>query len=572
MTDEERIDLLTEIANTDPDPMERSTAHRMLANLGAPLVGPGTEPMPRPAPKSTQPAERNVLQRLGDAMPDVGEIGRDVASGVNRFVNTATLGGYNAIMDPLSRASGVPLVPNRDERDRFQRENQALSMGIDVGASAVGAPSALGKAVAGPIGAVASRLGRIAGPVAGGGATGAVTGGLTSGSIAAGDGRSVDDVLDAAKSGAMVGGALGTVAGAAQSGQNILRRDAKVDRYLTARDQGKYAADPDLKASNDAQYMQVASKGLQRIARQTNARMDEATARRGLEEARLAMEGGRVDTSKVVQRLREIRDAQILENGEVNNPAVHKLADEYLRKLAPKEVAGAGYLGGYKRGEGGNKASELLSVRKTLRDVADFDGQRTPESGAAREVYEKINDAMPDNVRQSDAAYASEIEPLKRINDIMFGKDKARVLTDAGQVIDDGPVMQGRAVDEKAGILKLARVANDTQPGYASQSHFDEIAKLDPTIGNVLDDVRTADAYRDTRFGLPLDRSMGGITGFIGHNLRALGSRPANSALQGAKVPAQAMSRVPMSITDAYEERKRRAEEIINKYLQEMKQ
>lgn len=573
------------------DPILASKAKGYLAQLGDPMEGPGTQPMPEPqgpapAPPAPQRSERaepflerirrdNPIRRadeflykkagqLGQMLGIVGgdestldaehaemadNPGKTLANLTNRVANTVTAGAYNALLDPISRTTGVPFVPPLEERDRFASEHPFMTGATDAVAGSMGAPVRVAGAVAGPVAKVTDKLGGLLGPIAQGAATGAATGGIVSGTTALGDGRPLDEVIDRTTAGMKYGGGFGAGAGAFRSGSNAIAGAKKIKTYLDAKNRGEYEVRPELKAKGDDDLADVAIKARGEIAKRTNAAADADTEMYGQVEKALSESGKRVRVAPLVDELKSFRDSLVQESGAVlpDKEALYNALGKQIASLTPKKTPSMNWRS--------LPAEEVLKIRQSLKSSANLDGKRPDDASSVvyKEIYAKFNEALQKavpEIRQADAVYSAGSERLKRINDIVYGQNKRRILGEN----EDGE-MVGRTSTEAKGALKLLRVANDTQPGYVTQDQFRQLQRLDPEIAAQVDDVRVADAYRGTRFGLPMDKAMGGVTGVVGHNLRALGARPVYSTLNAGDKAAAAVSRAPMTLADAKLER-----------------
>ncbi len=167
-------------------------------------------------------------------------------------------------------------------------------------------------------------------------------------------------------------------------------------------------------------------------------------------------------------------------------------------------------------------AEDLVKIKKYISAKADWNNPGTAENHHFREMYGalvKDAEAIDPRIGQINKQYGATMEGLKRVNDILFGKNRTDIAD--------------RAASEKQAALKLGRVGDETQAATAEAPQIEELRKADPVYAQMLRLLEAKKAQERARFGEPEVS-----TGFEKGQHRAAGHGAARLGLGvlGAKV------------------------------------
>jgi len=446
---------------------------------------------------------------------DMTEAPEIAASLVNRGVNSATLGGYNAALDPLSELTGTPLVPPRESRDKLNDSaaGQLAGSTMDAVGAMAGAPAAIGNRIAG------SAMKQLA--PAGSGlvrrvASGAASGGLAGGGVSAAQagirGEGLEDAAMETAVGAGLGGAFGAGAEAMPAIKSAIRSDEKIGNLRRAEDAGMYR-DPALKAKNERQLNKVAIDNQKRVSDGLDSRRAQLSQEYGEAEKAALLREPELEAEQILAPLQKLANANAGTRGQSMDPEVDKAIGEVYRVLAPDE-------------NGRISTADLMAAKRAFQSRSgDTSRPATPEERPWRILQKELGQVLPPSLQGANKKFAGEMSQMERVNDVLQSSDDA--------------AMSSRAAKERSAARSIRRVGDESEAGDIMQSQLREIADLDPSVAEALSRQTAADAYKTTRMTLPKGLRMRDMLGFAGQNMRA-GGRMIDSAAGLAEAPAAA--------------------------------
>lgn len=153
---------------------------------------------------------------------------------------------------------------------------------------------------------------------------------------------------------------------------------------------------------------------------------------------------------------------------------------------------------------------DLVQTRREVRRKAGFGTPETPENAPYRELYDVVKNATHDpslpagiggKLAASDSQFAADMQKLAEGNELIFGNDSARAMTEsvsASKIAGD----------------KLGKVLNDTRAGGAQLRILEKIRALGPEYAASVDRVAAKIADEGSTFGLPKTLSSPGKWAF----------------------------------------------------------
>jgi len=455
----------------------------------------------------------------------------EIAAGLtNRMVNSATFGGYNAALDPLSELTGAPLVPPRASRDKLNESlaGQLAGGTADAVGALAGAPAALGNRIAGQtIRQLAPEGASIARRVAAGAGSGALSGGAVSAAEAGIRGQGLGAAAADTAIGAGLGGAMGAAAEVPAAIKSIVRRDEKIGALRRAEEAGMYDRDPDLKAKDERQLNRVAIDNQRRVADGLDERRARVSQEYGQAEQSALANEPELDAEAVLAPLQRLRESNVGSRGQSIDPGVDAALEEVYRVLAPDE-------------NGKISTKDLLAAKRAFQSRSgDTSLPATADERPWRILQKEFGEVLPPSLQGARKQFAGEMSQMERVNDILQSSDNATV--------------SSRAAKERAAARGIRRVGDETEAGDILQSQLKEAAFLDPSVAEALERQTAADAYKTTRMTLPKGLRMRDMLGFAGQNMRA-GGLAADSVASMAEQPtafaAKAARTMPLSLAD----------------------
>lgn len=408
---------------------------------------------------------------------------------------------------------------NRPEDVEAMRENQASIVTNFVGGGAGGALA--GKVLA-PI--AKGVIGRIAAS----GLTGAASGAAGGASDAAVQGR---DVADEAKSGAVLGGALGVggrvLGEGISAGQKLVRKIPWVGDYLAAKDAGTYAR-PDMARlpGNEAGVQQVVDRAQTTMTARNAEKLGQAgtayAAEAGAAKAAIPEQSSQAAVDKLYELSASNRSVR---SGKIRDADLEKAINETFERL---DI-----------GPDGNvHIDDLLAARRRIGDLAEFNSPATKDNRPFREIYKSLNDTIENpGLRAADAKFSGQKAESERFTDVLTGTEEGNI--SRGVRADGTPDV--RAAKERTAAARLKRLGDSTVAGTTEARQLEEIRNMDPAYAEQMALVEAQKAKAATAFGAPqvqssLPRLIGKLPGapLVEQNARWLGARVAGPLLDAA--------------------------------------
>lgn len=141
--------------------------------------------------------------------------------------------------------------------------------------------------------------------------------------------------------------------------------------------------------------------------------------------------------------------------------------------------------------------ADLLAQRRLMRQKAAEGSPQTPENAPYRELRGILSDAThaaPGGVGEAFAAmdkrFSDDMAMLERGNELLFGKDDARAVTESVRAGD-------------AAAARLSQAIGDTAAAGTRAKLLEDIRNLGPEYAAAVDRVEAKIAHEGTRFGPP---------------------------------------------------------------------
>jgi hypothetical protein len=143
--------------------------------------------------------------------------------------------------------------------------------------------------------------------------------------------------------------------------------------------------------------------------------------------------------------------------------------------------------------------ADVLMQRRMARKQSQPGMPETPENAPYREIYGHLQDAthdpsLPDDIGNrlaaSDAEFSRDMAKLAEGNELIFGKDTARAVTDS-------------VAAKRVAASKLTQGLKDTQAGGAQLRNLEQIRALGPEYAESVDRVMAKIAEQGSKFGMP---------------------------------------------------------------------
>ncbi len=502
---------------------------------------------------------------FGSAMKDTfinkpDEVLDNVGHVVNRTVNAASLGAYDAFMDPMSKLTGVDLVPSRASRDKFAADHPYLTAGSETVGGLAGAPQKLAGAMIAPAMESVARS-SLPARMAAGAASGAGANAAVSGLRGLADGKDGDEVMSGMKRDAIIGGAFGagTEAVAAGAGgiNRLLNRDRKIGALNEAKNtisptpddldsRGMYNQDPKLKVRSTSDLNEFAMGEQTRVNQSIDKARGDAGARFKKESSTAIAAEPEVDKSMVLRPLYRMAFENRGEHGQILDDDIARAINDIIPKFGIND-------------SGTISSSDLMKVRRVIAANADPGaGQATAANRAWAKLSEELSDALPDGLKAANKNFNEALTPLERANGVLRSADERSGSADT-------------AAQERTVARNLRRVGDENDAADFLRPQINEIRDATPQISDSLGRTEAAGAYKDTRYqAIPGGGHLADFIAYGKRNARAVGndaSTGARAIQRGAKaaqeiptasidlMPSDLMGNGPME--DALEERKR---------------
>jgi hypothetical protein len=575
-----RTRLIERIKSLQDSGMSDDDIERNGAQITADLLGPGPWEatgdyiMPgdaSPRPFSQMPTGQEELPReslLSRAPGAIADAGRFMAGAGNAFAaraaDSATL-GYLAPEKALEMAG-----------QNFMRAQAYAKAGMGSPASLRQATRDLESAKQAARDAEAHKIAGGAGTVAGGlfgpGATAAtrisqggaglgraVVSGATGGAIDAGgralvEGKGAGEIVDEGGIGALLGGTLGGSLHAV--GEGLRNPLGETGATIQALQRGrKFLESPEnaaLPKGIRGIGAQAYDTGEQLGALQANKLAASRAQISAAEEALPVQMDEPISVAGVHRQLN--RSVDRLSNDMAVRPDVEKATGNIKDRLSrvtrqriipiegpdARRMPGAQKTVGFEQGEEVRTPQatprDLVKERREVRRQAEFGAPQTPENAPYRELYKTLqeathSDSLPGGIgkalKATDAQFSSDMQKLAEGNELIFGKDSARAVTEGVNAA-------------KTGASKLGQALMDTRAGGAQLRVLEKIRALGPEYAEAVDRVAAKIAEQGSTFGLPKTLSHPGkwATQIPMQNLRALNVNAVEPLTRSPRVPA----------------------------------
>lgn len=540
------------ILTTTPPTAEDRPRKRFTPEETAKLLGKAPEAAPAPTP----PKDESFMGKLKRGATAAAEKG---AAFLGPFNDEISMGWWNRAGD----AAGQHFTEDMNRRTAENPNTAALGRGTGMAASAVGGPAAIAeKGAAKLVGKVAEKsIPRVLQA----GARGAIVGAEVGAARAGGHGADVPEMLQQAKEGGEFGGVAGgfleNLSQAARGTGALLRKDAWIGPYSSARNRlevnpttgeqqvvNSYKTNPDLKRikPGEAATQEASDIARDRIVKRDAELVSTAGKAHGETVDQILAKMPEKSPEAIVSKLTEMSAANRLGDGTVRDPSLETAISDTFRRLGIKP-------------SGLSNTKDLLETRRSLRADAGFGSTaRTPENRAAGELHEAVGKPLHEDVpglKEADAKYAAAKTASRRRNDILASEEngQSRGGRPAG---DEGPSTSAedlRAGKERQMSAFLKTAGDRNVPGLARKQQMDELSTWhpdspgtagDPEVGRSIDMIKDVKAREANSFGVSgkvpwtLTKLLGlpGI-GFAAQNARAIGGKllePGARALEGA--------------------------------------
>lgn len=496
---------------------------------GAGFVGPDEQrQLPDPNRRRDPPPKPSLFAGVPGAASDAADFARGAGNAfVGRSLDAASWG----LMSPEARYKAADeeyraarlISQNATDpahaahgRAKMQRALQALQSAKQELADTKehGVASFLGSAagsVVGPGGAVANSITAIPRATRGLAAVGkgVAAGGLGGAVDASGrtlwSGGTATEAAEHGALGLMLGGTLGGVAPALN--QRLHDPLTETGRTLRALQRGA----PFL-ASPQFRNLPKGEPGIGHLAYDEGERLGQIQHRE-LRAARARAEAGEaasplgmdepMDVRPIHDRLARSVDRYSNEEDLVRPDSAREVANTrrvLSREFEPDDGSGGGLMPPDETGRLPIATQrDVVARRRAVRQMAEPGLPMTPQNAPFREHYQTLSEAshapgLPGNVGEHwqgvDAQFSADMDRIAAGNELLFGRDNARAVTDSIGA-------------SKGAASRLGQSLRDTRAGGAQLRILEQIRELGPEYAESVDRVAAKIAFEGTRFGPP---------------------------------------------------------------------